>query len=66
MKRTAAAKSKPADKTAGKAITKSISLPEDLEALAAEKRITDVPEMSWSKYIRQLIREDLAKEKVAA
>jgi len=66
MKHSANAKIKPTEKATSKAITKSISLPEDLEAEAEARRIKDVPEMDWSKYIRGLIRKDLAEEKVAA
>lgn len=40
-------------------ITKSISMPRELEIQVQEKRISTDPEADWSKHIRKLLRKDL-------
>jgi metal-responsive CopG/Arc/MetJ family transcriptional regulator len=41
-------------------ITKSISMPSEL-FLAADERVKAEQELDWSKYVRGLIRKDLAE-----
>lgn len=41
-------------------VTKTISMPDDLFTLADAKVQAD-EELDWSKYVRRLIREDLAR-----
>lgn len=42
-------------------VTKSVSLPKEL-AKRANMRVKSDPELDWSKYVRRLVREDLAKQ----
>lgn len=56
MSKAKAKNSKPASQT----ITKTISLPDTLAAEAEVKKIQPNPELDWSKYVRSLIRADLA------
>lgn len=43
----------------GDLITKSISMPSEL-FLQADEKVNSEQEMNWSKYVRDLIRRDLA------
>lgn len=45
----------------GKIVTKSVSLPHDL-FVAAEGKWKADPELDFSKYVRRLVRADLALE----
>lgn len=40
-------------------ITKTISMPRELELMVQEKRIASDPEMDWSKHVRRVLRKDL-------
>ena len=54
--------------TNGKAasvVTKTISMPDDLFALA-DPRVAKLQEGNWSRYVRDLIRRDLEKSQPAA
>ena len=46
-------------------ITKSVSLPADVVA-AAQQKISQEPDLDWSKYVRRLIRQDIATDKEVA
>ncbi len=62
----------PASPLKSRAISKTISLPDDLCKEVEELRIKPDPELDWSKHVRSLVRADLelakqeAKLKVAA